>query len=267
MLVTRPVGPALCCLSLALVLAAGGCSRFMGGPPDPTATASTARNSAAEASAREASAPEEGQIDVRRYLGPDYCPELRILNGAELVRRYERGHQDEAAFLIWQGSFGKTARECLYDQAGNLTLKVGVSGRVIAGPKGSAGEITVPFKIAVVKFKEAVLASEGYAPTVTLPATGSTTFTEVKEITVPSPGSDRDYIVYVGFDDAEWDLDAGAVVAAPVREPPPPPVEALPDLMAEEPPPRPEPQQAQQPPQPQQPNVLPTPSGGFVLPR
>ena len=261
MLVTRPVGPALC-LSLALVLAATGCSRFIGrGPPDPSATASTARSSA------QASAPEEGQIDVRRYLGPDYCPELRILDGAELVRRYERGHEDEPAFLIWQGSFGKTARECLYDQAGNLTLKVGVSGRVIAGPKGGAGEITVPFKIAVVKFKEAVLASEGYAPAVTLPSAGSTTFTEVKEITVPSPGSDRDYIIYVGFDDAEWDLDRGAVVAAPVEEPSPPPVGELPDLMAEEPPPQP-PQPQQPPPQQRaEPNVLPTPSGGFVLPR
>jgi hypothetical protein len=263
-LVTRPVGPALCCLSLALALAATGCSRFIGrGPPDPSATASTERNSAAQASA-----PEEGQIDVRRYLGPDYCPELRILEGAELLRRYERGHEGDPASLVWQGSFGDTARECLYDQAGNLILKVGVSGRVIAGPKGGAGEITVPFKIAVVKFKESVLSSEGYAQAVTLPATGSTTFTEVKEITVPSPGSDRDYIIYVGFDDAEWDLDRGAIVAAPVEEPPPPPVEELPELMAEEPPPRQQPpQQQQQPQQAQQPNVLPTPSGGFVLPR
>ena len=35
------------------------------------------------------------EIDVRRYLGPDYCPEIRIREGTELVRRYERGHEDD----------------------------------------------------------------------------------------------------------------------------------------------------------------------------
>jgi len=244
--VTRSIRPALCIVSLSLALAAAGCSMFgRGGGAEPVATASTGETVGQGA----------GQIDVRRYLGPDYCPELRVLDGAELLRRYERGHEDDADYLVWQASFGNMARECLYDPQGGLTLKVGVSGRIIAGPKGGAGDVTVPFKIAVVKYKEAVLASEGYSLSIAIPPAGSTAFTEVREVAVPSPGNDRDYILYIGFDIGEWDLDAGvAVVAAPKKPaPPPPPPGALAKPPAT--------------PKPAEPDVLPTPTGGFVLPQ
>jgi hypothetical protein len=77
----------------------------------------------------------EEQIDVRRYLGPDYCPEIRIREGTEVVRQYESGRQDDSAAVVWQASVGETARDCLYDQQGNMELTVGVSGRAIAGRK------------------------------------------------------------------------------------------------------------------------------------
>ena len=64
-------------------------------------------------------------------------------------------------YLIWQASVGKTARECLYDEQGGLTLKIGFSGRVIAGPKGTADDVSVPFKMAVVKYQESVLTTAG----------------------------------------------------------------------------------------------------------
>jgi hypothetical protein len=36
---------------------------------------------------------------------------------------------------------------------------------------------------------------------VTIPPENSTLFSEVRTVTVPSPGGKRDYIIYVGFDD------------------------------------------------------------------
>jgi hypothetical protein len=235
----------------ALALAAAGCSVFRGGggTSDPSITASTAEGDRTT-----------DTVDVRQFLGPDYCPELRVLDGAELMRRYESGNADDPAYVVWQASFGDTARECLYDGQGTLTLKIGVAGRVIAGPKGGAASVDVPLKIAVVKFKEAVLFTQGYTLAVSMPATGSATFAEVYEITVPSPGNDRDYIVYVGFDVGGWDpMNPGAAVAAveePAPLPPPPPPQPT------QPPPAPPP-----PPQPSQPSVLPVPSGGFILSR
>jgi len=222
----------------------GGCSMFgLGGSKPETTAATTPAATTAVASA--------DQIDVRQYLGPDYCPELRVLNGAELMRRYEQGHDDDAKFVIWQASVGKTARECLFDLQGGMTLKVGISGRVIAGPKGGPTTVSVPLKIAVVKYRESVLATQDYTIDVAIPAGGAATFTQVREILVPSPGKDRDYIVYVGFDVGEWDpLHGEAAAIAAVEQPPP--------VAAAE---------APLPTKPATPKVLPTPDAGFVLPQ
>jgi hypothetical protein len=154
---------------------------------------------AATATAGAPANPDE--IDVRRYLGPDYCPDLRVREGTEMLRRYERGKEDDSSAIIWQASIGETARECLYDLEGNVTIRIGVSGRVLAGPKGGPGVVDVPLRIAIVKYEEAVLYSELNKLTVTIPASNSTVFRNVYEATVPSPGRDRDYLIYVGFDE------------------------------------------------------------------
>lgn len=227
-----------------------GCSVMSSLRPDFSATP----KEPTEANAANATAA----VDPRRFQGPDYCPELRILEGADINRTYERGRQDDADHVIWQASFSKTARECLYERDNSLTLKVGLSGRVIAGPKGGAGTVSVPVKVALVKFQEAVITTQPYTFDVAIPASGSATFTEVRELVVSQLGGSRDYIVYVGFDVGEWDLLAGTAVAKVETEPAPPPPAAVPP-----PPPPQQPQQAQ--PQ-KQPNVLPVPSGGFVLP-
>jgi hypothetical protein len=257
----RPARLAAAPFALALAAVLGGCSMWGFGDAKPEAKATSgpppAAVATAEASTVKVSAttatPAPGQIDIRQYLGPDYCPELRILSGAELMRQYEKGHDDDAKYVIWQASVGKTARECLYDQQGGLTLKVGISGRVVAGPKGGATTVTVPLKIAIVKYQEKVLAEETYPLDVAIPADGAVAFTEVKEIAVPSPGKERDYIIYVGFEVGKWDALHGRlepVVVAAARRPPPIEQPEMPPL----------------PSKPTTPKELPVPDGGFVLP-
>jgi hypothetical protein len=234
-------------VSLA-AFAMSACSMFGGSEPETAATAQAAPGA---------------EIDVRRYLGSGYCPEIRIREGTEMERSYERGHEDDPAHVVWQASVGKTARECLYDQTGNLIVKVGVSGRVVAGPRGGPQTVLLPLRIAVVKHKEAVLASELYPLSIAIPPGNSTVFSEVRELQVPSPGDDRDYIIYVGFDEKGENLldpAAGRIAAVPEAEDEEPEVVEI-----EEPPPA---RRAAQPPppaQPAQPNVLPVPSE-FVLP-
>jgi hypothetical protein len=234
----------------ALALALAGCMGFGGSSPDAETT---------EAAAAAATAPE---LDIRRYLGPDYCPEIRVREGLEVVRKYESGHDDDPAYVVWQASIGNTARECLYDAQGGLLLRVGVSGRVIAGPKGGPGSsIALPLRIAVVKYQEATLSSELYPLNVTIPPENSTVFNEVREISLASPGSDRDYIIYIGFDEAgrrilgEKEPEKPKPVVRPVQRPARP---------AAQPAPAPA-QPPAAPAQPAQPNVLPVPEG-FVLP-
>src|SRR5262245_53293241 len=114
---------------LSITMAApllGGCSMFGGGDSRPETTAATRSSQTTVATSpgqvspttkasAEATKVSADQIDVRQYLGPNYCPEMRILANTELMRKYERGHEDDPKYLIWQASVGKIARECLYD--------------------------------------------------------------------------------------------------------------------------------------------------------
>ncbi|MGQ7792260.1 hypothetical protein ACUN0C_07620 [Faunimonas sp. B44] len=148
-----------------------------------------------------APATEAQPLDVRRFIGPDYCPPLRVRQGTEVLRRFDRGRENDQSAVIWQASIGNTARECLYDGQGNLLIRVGVSGRVVAGPRGGPATVPVPLRIAVTRAGESVVSSNLYRLSVTIPPELSTVFTEVYEITVPSPGNHRDYLIYLGFDE------------------------------------------------------------------
>ena len=179
--------PAAALGAAVLALAAAGCSSnggggILGGPSTQAAA-------------------QQQQMDVRRYIGPDYCPEVRVRKGTEALRRYVRGHEDDPGYVVWQASIGETARECLYDLQGNLTIRVGVSGRLLAGPKGGPGEVALPLRIAVMRGVDEVLASDLHQMALNIPAANTTSFAEVREITVPSPANAQSYLIYVGFDD------------------------------------------------------------------
>jgi hypothetical protein len=107
--------------------------------------------------------------------------------------------------LRYQGTIGETARECLI-VGGNLTMKVGVQGRLILGPEGSAGEIEVPLRYALIQegpepktvwtrlYRFPVAIAEGQA---------SVPFTHVQEdiaVPRPKPSDLENYVVYIGFD-------------------------------------------------------------------
>jgi len=238
----------------ALALVISGCMG-MGGGDENTAVATT-------------KVAAEEQVDIRRYLGPDYCPEIRVREGTEVAQQYESGRDGDRAAVIWQASVGDTARDCLYDAQGGLELTVGASGRAVAGPKGGPQTVSLPLRIALVKHRESVIVSELYPISVTIPGSGAAVFSEVRVLNVPPLGKDRDYILYVGFDEAgENLLDPSAPLIAKKKadeeakrraelaeaEPVAPPVQRKKRL-----PPKPA--------APAGPKVLPTPTDGFVLP-
>ena len=58
--------------------------------------------------------------------------------------------EPSALDLRYQGTIIRTAREC-HVNAGVMTMKVGIEGRVITGPAGGPGTVDVPLRIAVVQ--------------------------------------------------------------------------------------------------------------------
>jgi len=140
--------------------------------------------------------------DFFRPVG--YCPPVKIRGGTGALIIYERGHDSEPDFVEHQASITQTARECA-PTADGLSIKLGIAGRVVAGPKGGPGNLTMPIRIVVSKESGGVLYSELYKMPVTIaPPNVSVDFSQVfQELAVPVAAQERDLIVYVGFDEGK----------------------------------------------------------------
>ena len=90
--------------------------------------------------------PEPEVIDPNLLTANTVCPPVTILPDTESLRR--DGGSDDPSRLRWQASITKTARECTPTGEG-VTVRVGVSGRVIEGGGGAPGAVELPLRIAV----------------------------------------------------------------------------------------------------------------------
>jgi len=134
------------------------------------------------------------------------CPGVDIRTGASTLEVAAKSNQPTAGDLRYQLSFGQTARECLV-QAGTMSIKVGVQGRVILGPMGAPGQINVPLRYAVVREgpepKTVVTKFKRVAVAVPTDQT-HVQFIDVEEglsFPLPSRSELEAYVVYVGFDE------------------------------------------------------------------
>jgi hypothetical protein len=132
------------------------------------------------------------------------CPPVTVRAGASTYAVAAPGKQPVGNDVRFQATISKMARECSLD-GGVITARIGIQGRVIAGPAGAPSSVQVPIRVAVVQggVSEKTIATKAYQTTVNLPESGSEPFTLVAEdLTYPAPpGAVGDsYIFYIGFD-------------------------------------------------------------------
>jgi len=137
-------------------------------------------------------------------VGDLTCPDVRIRAGASTYAVGAPGKQPIGNDLRFQATISKTARECSLN-GGTITARIGIQGRVIAGPAGAPASVQVPLRVAVVQggISEKTIATKVYQTTVNMSETGSEPFTLVAEDLVypVPPGATADsYIFYIGFD-------------------------------------------------------------------
>jgi hypothetical protein len=148
----------------------------------------------------------DAEVDAADNDAP--CPEVKLRTGAATLMIGSKPSEGEPAPLDvrYQGSIINMAREC-HLNAGLLTVKVGVEGRVITGPAGGPGTVEVPLRIAVVHEAinpTTVLTKFTMIPVTVNNAVDRVTFTHVDPdiaFPLPQPPSKIDsYVIYVGFD-------------------------------------------------------------------
>jgi hypothetical protein len=132
------------------------------------------------------------------------CPPVTVRAGASTYAVAAPGKQPVGNDLRFQATITKMARECSVN-GGVITARIGIQGRVIAGPAGAPSSIQVPIRVAVVQggVSEKTIATKAYQTTVNMTETGSEPFTMVAEDLVypaPSGALGDSYIFYIGFD-------------------------------------------------------------------
>lgn len=136
------------------------------------------------------------------------CPVVQVRTGAATLMIGSKPGEGEpsAMDLRYQGSIVRTAREC-HVNAGVMTMKVGIEGRVVTGPAGGPGDIVVPIRLAVVQEgvnPKTIVSKFAQIPVSIAGAVDRATFTHIDpdiSFPLPQPASLIDnYVVYIGFD-------------------------------------------------------------------
>jgi len=133
------------------------------------------------------------------------CPSVQQRVGAATYGVNTPGAEASALTLQFQASFTQIARECLV-RGTDVTIKVGVEGRIVVGPAGSSGQVNVPLRYALVRegLTPKVIWTKLYVFAVTIPdGQLNVSFINIEEdMTVPIPRQAEleAYVVYVGFD-------------------------------------------------------------------
>lgn len=136
-------------------------------------------------------------IDVARG-----CPRFVVWPRDNHVTIYEPGRAGDGLAVMHRGEITKTARECQID-GGRVTVKYGFSGRVLLGPRGQAGKVTLPLNVFVTDARREKIAQNAMKVDVALAvdqpigyfSVVRTVSFEIAEGTRPA-----EYEVFVGFD-------------------------------------------------------------------
>lgn len=132
------------------------------------------------------------------------CPVVKIRAGASTYAVALPGKQPVGSDIRYQATITRTARDCRRS-SGQIIARIGIQGRVIAGPAGSPATVEIPLRVAVVQagINERVIATKVYRTTVSMTEDSSVPFSLVGEdlaYSMPSGATSESYIFYIGFD-------------------------------------------------------------------
>jgi hypothetical protein len=127
------------------------------------------------------------------------CPPIKVRLGGEAMYYYGNGRVGDPKALQYQGVIDETSRNCVVSN-GQITVNMGVTGRVLLGPAGTQTSINAPIRFAVERDGQAIF-SEKYtlAVPITPPAQTNEFVKVVENVTIPYLGGEN-ITIWVGFD-------------------------------------------------------------------
>ncbi|HEY6630128.1 MAG TPA: hypothetical protein VIZ90_01620 [Rhizobiaceae bacterium] len=141
--------------------------------------------------------PEEGKVLASELRA--YCPTVTLKEDTGYINRYAKGGEEDPAKLSWQASINEVTRSCSR-QTGMLAMQVALAGRVVPGPAGAGGTVTLPIRITVLRGDGEVLYSQTQNHQVGLGGNQAQQFlVKDSNVVVPIPENNTLQVV-AGFD-------------------------------------------------------------------
>jgi hypothetical protein len=145
-----------------------------------------------------------------------YCPIITLRDGTAYFNTYAKGGKkakkadtedgsataasDDSANIVYQAAITDVTRDCSRS-GGSLTMNVAVAGKVVPGPKGGAGSITMPIRIVVVHGSDVLYSQlHQYKLQVTDTSAATQFVFNDPNVTIPEP-TDKGYQVFAGYDE------------------------------------------------------------------
>lgn len=172
-----------------ILIAVTGCQSGAGGGPLNLGLTSDKQEPAADQ-----------QDMVRESELRAYCPPVNLRSGTAYYTTYKGNDEGDPENAIYQAAITDVTRNCRYN-SGSATMTIAVAGKVVPGPSGRTGKITLPIRVAAMRGDD-VIYSKLFAYDVVINDTAESAqfvFTDTN-VTLPSP-VDRSIRVMVGYDE------------------------------------------------------------------
>jgi hypothetical protein len=127
-----------------------------------------------------------------------YCPSVSLREGTSFFNTYQKGAEDDPAKIVYQASISDVTRSCTRAD-GKLIMNVAVAGKVVPGPAGKAGNVTMPIRIVVLRGEE-VLYSQLHKHQVAVGNDSTQWLFNNPNVSIPIP-PDRNIQVFAGYDE------------------------------------------------------------------
>ncbi|TKT70912.1 hypothetical protein YH63_005545 [Afipia massiliensis] len=198
---------AMAALAVAASTALSGCGSMSGGSSGSPSTSSSIGSKFSQlfgSNSQEASTSSSPSTQATQNSDLT-CPSVAIRFGASTLAVGVPGKPASGNDLRYQGSITRTARDCNL-QNGQVTVRIGILGRIITGPAGAPPTVDVPMRVAVVQegAPEKVIVTKAFRTTVAMEGENTEFSIVAEDIVYPAPteAANDKYIFYVGFDPA-----------------------------------------------------------------
>lgn len=169
-------------LAMSVLLAVAGCNKTQTGGAIETGGS--------------ASAPTPAVVQAA-------CPPITLRDGTASYRTFAKGGKDDPTKVVYQASLADTTRQCVQSED-SLKVTVVAQGRVVAGPAGGPGKLTMPIRVAATDGEKTLYSELTQYPVEVPPGSTNAQFVFTKaDVTLPA-GAGADAKIFIGFDEGPY---------------------------------------------------------------